>query len=675
MLDAHVIINLFDVLAQINVDNQLSLIAAEDPDKAITTERTVYARDPLRSISDDLDQLKLVPTYPASGKFQVISGRFYDRGVMYIFGGAEYEIKDLPRAAEVFLYVGILVDRMRHLTELYVSEDYGTLTEFHPGTVPVGVVRLRPNSETILSTDIVNLLPLYNYDTDHPADKMQAYIPCLPPNGSIILDRRPFYRTKLPIIDIWQTFGGTLATVTSHVFESKDDAIDLLNPDNSGIDYDDDRKGISIGKEETIEYAPMPVGPHVIYISASRGVDIYDGTFHEPVASFGRAAEIFNSDPIYTTIFVEPGIYTPTSTVIFTRSVTIQGSDTLSVRIVFKYGFIGFDFQGSPATWKNVTFLQEEVLPIPYTGVCMTAGYLLFYNCLFRNEPSYLQYPWIHTINVAFFNCIMHNLDKTYPAIMWMTLPTGSIAMWNNIIIGTWSNLFMIGGGSSNWWVSEANFGIWIMDPVHWDYRIIKNSPLDGGGTSDGGIGQDLDGSNPDLGIYGGGHASKVPVPRFPTKQPSVFRFAHGTLFTPVMERILNITAVIEVPSGTKVFAAVTFNGGGNWLRWNSEYAAWQQVDLRNLQITGNTFEELRTALVEYGAIVPQGEFAIAWGFYTEDPKVSPILKSFDVHFKVHPESYVPFDRTQVQLYVNNFAILVHNKTNREIKSLQVVAY
>ena len=671
MLDAHGMMLLFDLMIQTSVDDRLTLISEEFPNSAITTEKVVYSRDPLKSISDDLDMLKIVPTVPASNRVQALAGKFYDRGVLYIFGGATTDAFVMPREDMISVFIGYKVDRIRSVVSLYVSEDYGTLSEFHPEVIPAALVQIRPQATSIVSSDIISLLPYYNFDTYHPGDRMQTVIPCIPSGGSVILDRRPFYRNDLPIIDVYTVIDSTTIQKVTHSFLDDNTYEDVLNV-FPACQYFSHANGVGIRKQEIRNPINLAAATNILFVSAQYGLDINTGSKTQPIRTLEKAIELYNADSTFDTIFIDAGQYTIQQTLVVTRNITIIGHSIDKVDIQMIVPKVQFDFRCNSVELRTLLFHNSVHALASISSVIKFQNSAKIFNCVFRSTPGAIHYPYFTAINLSIYNSIIHNVDNERDAFLWDVFPSGLISIQNMVIIGRWNNVFQVSEYNLQFTLDDATTAM--VDPQRYNYLPVEGGRIHNTGSLNV-VGVDIDGSLTDIGVYGGQYASMFPIKKCPTNTPVVFRYALPTMYTPVMEKIHNIVLIGEMPQGTQIYGAVSFNGGGTWLKWDIHTAAWKEIVLSQLHIVGNTYDELIHRISTYASIVPKGELVFAWGLVTTNPDITPIIRSVEIRYTTKSQSYIPYDRNNLDIIVNEFAILIKNKTATQIKNLMVVAY
>ena len=671
MLDAHSIMLLFDLIVQTSVDDRLALISSNFPEAAITTERVVYARDPLKSISDDLDMLKIVPTFPPSNSVQAIAGKFYDRGVLYVFGGATTDAFVMPREDGVFVFIGYKVDRIRNHVSLYVSEDYGTLSEFHPEVVPAAIVHIKPQVTAITSDDIVNLLPYYNFDTHHPGDRMQITIPCIPPGGSVILDRRPFYRNDVPIIDIYKVAGAATVQKVNHVFSNDNTYEDLTNV-LPACQHFAHLNGVGIRKNEVRLPIDLPYAPNILYVSSQYGLDVNTGSKTQPLLTLEKAIELYNADSTFDTIFIDEGQYIIQQTLVINRDITIIGHSVDKVDIRMISPKLQLDFRCDNVELRTLLFHNSVHVVASTATLIKFQKNATIFNCVFRSTAGPLHYPYFSVTNLAIYNSILHNADNERNVKLWDVFPSGFVSMQNVVAIGGWDTPFQ--ASAYNFEVSLVDANTVMVDPQRYNYLPVVGGRMLNTGNSYN-VGANVDGTGTDIGVYGGRYASMYPLRKYPTNTLVVFRYALPTMYTPVMEKIHSMVLVGDMPSGTQIYGAVSFNGGGTWLKWDINTAAWKEIDLTRLHLVGNTYDELIHRISTYSTIVPKGELVFAWGFTTTNPDLTPIICSVETRYTTKSQSYVPYDRSKFDILINEFAILIKNNTLEQIKDLMIVAY
>lgn len=674
MIDAHALMLLFDQAQEYAVENRLMLISHEFPDRAITTETVVLARDPLKVIADDLDALKIVPTMPTSDQFMAIAGHFYSRGVLYRFSGATSGHITMPITVAQTLLVGYKINRLLRTVELYHTTVYGTLPEFHPDVMPAAVIRLRAGATEIRSEDILSILPLYDYDTSHPGDRTFSIIPCLLPRASTMIDHRPFYHDSPPILDIWQMYPQGTVQYVMQSFEKQSDLLDIIDPTDPKAVYDPELYGVTLRAEIIRDPIDLPGDASIIFVDPQYGQDINPGTKSQPVASIRIAVAIFNAMPEKTTIFLNPGIYQQNyDRLVFTRDIEIVGY-SLSADVRFSIQGRAWSFMGN-VRMRNLLLHNIAVPPSSDGTAIIMAGTnrIDMLNCVIRYWEGTERIPLLDLENLFMTNCVCHNPDDHFQARLYPTQPTGFLGQQNLVIIGNWSSPFQ--WDPSNYTTTNAAAYTALVDPQRYDYLPVKDGPLAGEGTY-ATVGANVDGSAPDIGVYGGQYASEFPIKGYPVNQPAIFKYSLSSMFSPVMDHITDIETSVGIPTGTQIYGAVSFNGGGTWLAWDQYTAAWVEIPIGEIHQRGNTYDDLVQRIIAMGQIIPKGEIVYAWALTTTTKDETPVMRYVKTSYETKVDSYVPFDRSKVQIMVNEFSILIQNVSDTEkILNLAIVAY
>lgn len=683
-------IYLQDMVVRRAVDDRLYFIqAGPDPEQQHTTESVVYARDPLQPIAQVLDSLKVIPSVPNSNSVVITAGWFYCQGLLYSFPGAP----DLPIHLSLHttstILVGLKIDRILNTVTPYVNVEHGKLPQILPDVVPLALVQVRAGATEILSDDIVDIRPFLHYDTASPADKKEIYIACLGPHEGISFSRQP-YHSGTPQLQVWQVVDKAQAGyVVSHDYR-KPEGYDeneegVFAPftalhQSEYLAYDDTLDGVSLRKlvtRQPIELFDRDDG--TVFVDPNGGAT-WPGTKDQPVATLAQAVDIARVKPEITTIFLSEGVYVVTTALLFPRPLALIGADPDKVIIrISQNGYfrvedavtfttklafytITLQFAGEIPDYANATLEYN---------VWIQANYVAFLNCVFRIiQGASPCAPLVRGLTDMFFsNCIFHN---PYPNLEGAEIYPGPVVdfrgVQNSIYIGPWDTVKI--ESSDNIDTDEQEPGLENM--ATYNYRPLVGSPcIDAGSTAE--VGLDVDGSLPDIGLYGGKYASMADIVRYPLQQLAVFRYPLQTLFAPVLGKLKNVAVEANIPANTEIYAAISFNGGKDWVSWDEATVGWKGTALATLHETGNTLVYLQTKLQNIDLTEYSGEVVLALGLYTQVVNRAPGVRTMRFTWEVSKEALTLYPLEKLDILVDGPAVMVRNATDEQVRDLVIV--
>lgn len=681
MAGFHEFIKYHDALARQEVDDRLYMIMDENEHPVRTTENTVYARDPLQCISNILDALKVVPVTPVTNKVAIVAGHFYCGGELYTFpGAASVEIPIHPYLP-TYIFVGLQVNKNTKEVTPWINTEYGVLPSYFPEILPLALIHKRPDADAFLSDDIIDIRPFQNFDVTIPRDKLEVEIDCLGPGEAVSFSRRP-YTGGAPFLQVWQRLGaGTVYNIV-HDYRRPEDSLDswrdfkpykeLLNGEY--LRYNPATDGVSL---DTLDRRlPVEFGnlPEVIFVSPL-GRDTWNGTKSTPVATIAQALSIANALPEKTTIWLDTGLYVCTSPLTFSRPITFVGKDPESVVVRFSSrGKLRFTYVGpEPVVFRTMNLQFYGQIQFPDTQEAWIHGDRVeVFNCVCRitSEASQCA-PFFGAISSLFFtNCIFHQehpVLNTVAKIWQDTMPSEFLGVQNSIYIGTWGHALQMGFSNIN-----AN----VVDPVLEDIVQRKYRPDFGSPCIDAGVftrvGNDIDGSLPDIGLYGGQFAALANNSVYPIGTLGVFRWPVQTLFGPMITSMHDIVDIVHKPANTEIYAAVSFNGGKTWVAWDIARAAWRLVQLDQLRTMGNTWEYMKEQLKRTDFTVYSEEIVIALGLWTSDPEQTPTVKYVEFQGDIDSTALTLYPMDQLDIFVNDTTVFLRNRLPGRVRNLVV---
>lgn len=668
-MDVHSLVLLTDQLSTAEIDARLYHIQ-NDKKWQGTTRNVVFGSDPLQDISVPLETLKVIPDDPPSKKIHVIGGVFYSRGEMYAVPGMISKDIIINSTATTYVYVGFKIDRNKGLVDLYTETTYGNMPAFHPDTFPCALVVIPPGFEKILSDFITDIRPWMNFDISHPNDRITVEIGCLSPGESQVFDRKPFHSGP-PLMSVYTRVPKAGVHTVIHTFDGLD-KVSVLSEDQPY--YNDLAEGLTL-IPITMRYPiTIPATPNVLFVSMLRGKPGWPGTLDKPVPDLKTAVDILNGMTGYDTIFVEEGIYMVKEVLTIDKPVQIVGQSPLKSIIRMALD-LPFGTLKMPAVFKTLQF-QWSVRAVSASSIIHAEQEVSFFNCVFKTLSSTSTALFLlNDSHRVLQNCVIHApyLNASPKPRFFDPRPTLSAwyeAIENNIILGEWNNPFptpynIIDDTLSN----TAGLEDFI------DYYLKPDSPSkDTGNISR--VGIDMDGSPPDIGLYGGQSSSMARVTKYNVGSMPVFRYHIQTLFSPVISKFLAIDPILGyAPIACQVYGAVSFNGGHTWLAWDEGTAAWKVVDLSKLDIQGNTWKELSTRLIQMGDIKPKGEIAFAWGLKTSDPDNTPVIKGVRFTVQSDGKALKPVYPDKIDMLISEGTVMVSNIGAERLQDIVIVCY
>lgn len=681
-------IYLQDMAARRAVDDRLYFIqAGVEHLQQQTTESVVFARDPLQPISKVLDSLKVIPSVPATNSIAITAGWFYCNGLLYAFPGSPNLAIHLSPDVTTTIFVGLKVNRTYHTVESYVNTEHGAMPSILPDVLPLALVQVRADATQILSDDIVDIRPFLHYDVSPPADKREVYIPCLGPMEGISFDRKP-YHTGAPQLQVWQKLGTTLSNYkVVHSYKKPVDYNEVESGEfipftplynGANLEYSQVYDGMRLKKIVTRNPVELFNRDADTVFVDPNGSDSWPGTKARPVMTLDQAISVVAVKPEITTIYLNTGVYVSTTPKLLNRAVTILGRDPESVILrMAGNGYIRVDGSDTTGTLRFQTVClqfsgQIATPPADASNMWIRANRLAYYNCVFRivSEAYACATLTLGYAYMFFTNCIFHN---PYPLLgSTARIYPDEVLNFNGV-----QNCVYIGDWVTTKIVSSNNIDSALVDPKlenipQFKYRPVYNSPCINAGTYNEVV-ADIDGSFPDIGLYGGQFASLADYAVYPLNKLAVFKYPLQSLFAPVLAKFASIAIEADIPTDTQIYGAVSFNGGKVWLTWNEGKAAWVAIELSQLVSSGNTMNYLRTKLQQIDLTEYHGEIILAIGLYTQDANKSPGVKTVTFTCDLSKDSLTPYPMDVLDVFVDDEAVYIRNRLDVQVRDLVVV--
>lgn len=677
-MNFHELIKLHDILTRQSIDDRLYFIMNEDPNLAVTTENTVHARSPLKPISDTLDMLLVSPNVPIDNTVNVSSGVFYSRGIPYVYAGGNSGPIDIDTFASTYVLICLAVDKVLGTTSLKVIAEYGNMPQFHSDIVPLALIHLASIDTKIKTDNIIDLRPWLHYDVAvSNLDRSIETISELKSGYSHTYSRKPHHSAP-PFINAYIDYDNTTGYRLTQKYSCIEDAIGIHN---SGLmAFNDIVHGITIKSNNN--RIPITLGglPEHIFVSAQFGKVNGTGTIIDPVLSLDAAASIFNSYPDKTTIYIGPGHYTITNTLTFDRSVLIIGHSTEEVKLIFTgtldNGIVVTDPIGKLEL--RTIKIQPNILAAP-DKILFITNYLTMFNCVYINYSRQHILPMVKTENLILSNCVFHNPEDSVVLDLWLPshLPNNFIGMQNLIILGRWAaGQFQGGPNNLSDQITSIKENLKLENIDEQKYR-----PMFGSNCIDTGtytlVNADIDGSAPDIGIYGGKYAAFPDIITVPIHEPVVFKHKISGLVSPIIKNFRSINVWLEKDSASmaELFGAISFNGGYEYVAWDSSTDAWKVIDIKKIHEQGNVWTDLVNRLLNMGDIVTKGEIVIAWGLISYSAAHSVTLRSVDYICGISDNARVVYPLYNLNVLVDDSSIMVTNTTADTIKNLTIVSW
>lgn len=663
MLDGHVQILLQDMLARRAIDDRLWFVQVGEGNQAVTTETVVSVMDPLKPVSQILDSLRVSPTSPASSFVIISSGAFYCRGTLYTFYGKTFGPLHLDLSMGTTAWIGLQINAVKITATASVIYGGAEQLVFHPNFLPLAVVSILPTRQVVLSADILDLRPFFSFDPAGPQDRVEAQISCIGAGESICIDRSPFHKGA-PIIQLYQKYlsGGFHDIV--HTYNSLSKGVGV--GDNAHlVDFDATYRGVTI--KPLVERLPndLPDAPTTIFVSAERGSSTNPGSKAQPVMTLADAVVLANANSAVTTIFIEAGIYTITDPLIFTNSVTIVGysPDDVQIRTRANQGAISCN---SDLRIEAISFRLKSYTSVDMPAV-FVAGSITMLNCSILHMDDNAMLPVYKADTLVLSNLVFHNLWSIGVSLFDVT-PSLFIGMHNIIVIGDWGDKFQV----SPTILYAASTELKLENPLLFKYRPLTGSVcLNTGSYAV--CGANKDGTQPDIGLYGGQYAALADVKRIPIGKLVLVRYAVQTMFAPVIHNFTFAQVIGEKPNGTEIYGCVSFDGGKNWVVWDEGTAAWKKVNPELLSIEGNTAQDLCTYIARVSNLGTRGEIVFLWGLFSTVSDKAPVITQCLFKARGSTGGYIPYSMENVEILVDDFSVLLRNKLDTPIRDLIVV--
>jgi len=677
----HELIQYYDALARNQVDERLYMIMDGEGQVQRTTENTVYARDPLQPISKCLDALKVVPTTPVSNAVTIVAGHFYCGGDLYVFPGITTLEITLHPYSPTTIFVGLRVNRNQKTVTPWVNVEYGVIPSHFPEVIPLALITKRANASEFLSDDIVDIRPFINYDVAIPRDRKEVEIACLGPGEAIAFSRRP-YHTGVPFLQVWQRLGMTApAYEVMHDYRQPSDSMEhwrdfrpytpLYN--SQYLAYDQIMDGVSLRKlthRAPIEFADLP---EIIFVSPM-GRDTWPGTKGRPVATLVQALSIAAAIPEKTTIWFDSATYIFTRELVFPRSLTLVGRDPTSVQFRFSSSgkFRCADFEPLILRTLGLYFYGQQQNPDGIPAWIATPNLEVF-NCICQiQHETAICAPFFSASRLFISNCVLNNpysvLNAT--ALIYETSinPPSTLGIQNTVYLGGWGQALM--GGPTNLHDQAIDPKFFSGDSDGY-FRPMLDSPCIDTGTF-AYVNFDIDGSPPDIGLYGGQYASMADNPAYPLNQPAVFKWPVQTFFGTMLQKFETITDMISIPADTRVQAVVSFTGGRTWVYWHEESAAWRLITWEQVLQFANSWTYLKAQLLREDLRDHTEEIVIAFVLSTMSDQRTPTVHWTNFKCKLDASTLVPYPQEELDIFVNDTSVFLRNRLPGKVRNLVV---
>lgn len=678
-MDVLTLVALHDQNARSEVDARLHFTQRAGGSLAGSTRNIIYATDPLKNISYPFEAIMTVPTDPPSNKVQLIGGHFFANGKLYSFPGMETPEIEIDLNQDTYVLTGIKIDPKTDRTDLYVQTTYGEYPFMDRDVVPSALIKIPHGFNSIVSGYIMDIRPFLHYNVSTPEDRAVIDISCINPKESVSFELMRNRRMP-PIINFYKKLPPEGTHTITHSFKAADDVV-VLGDDPVDVS---EEQGVTLKKQITAEAITMPDADNVLVVSAMTGSNFGDGTASAPLLTLTSAIERYNVMPQYDTIFVREGIYVMNTPVRVRRAVQIIGEAPTKVIVQFLDNSATL-ITSDPSV--GVVFRTMQFVSMAYArgataSVTMSfSGPTYFYNCIFKQASSTAILPFIRYSDwLRIANCVLHNPYRVSASQSAFYFPAESDALrfYNNYVIGPWKTPLPIDDDHRNY-RDDGTGSILMLDDFINYYPTDKTPYGVHDGLAVGSTHTDLDGKPISVGLYGGAYASLFRMAQYPIDQMPVFKYAYHTLFAPVIARFVEFVPLIPFISSTagcKVYGAVSFNGGHDWVVWDEYLGAWKRVaDLQTLDVNGNTAEELSTRLVNNGPITTKGEICFAWALKTNNPNYSPSIKGVQMRVKADADTLTPIQPETFDVWIAGDTIMVTNLADEKQNDVVIVAY
>lgn len=669
---------LLDQQAKSEVDARL-WFTADNGGIPNTTHNTIYAVDPLKSISDPLESMMTVPTDPPSTRLHMIGGRFFANGKLYVFPGMQSDKIVLSGTTDTYVLTGVRIDPLTDKTDFYCETYYGEWPFMDPAVIPSAIAIIPAGQTKIFSQFIIDLRPFIHYNVSTPEDRVVIDVACINPHESVAFQLMRNKRLP-PIMNFYKKMPPPGVQTILHELNGMD-KITVLTKDQP--EYDDAQGGIRLKYHLAMIPVDIPTGSNVIVVSAEDGKDSNPGTFDLPMSTIEGAIDRLNSDPQYDTLFILKGRYRPKKTLVLNRPCVIVGQDPHTCIFDLKDDR-PFLIANTPFTIRTMQF-QWSMPPSPNVQVLIEAHTdAYFFNCYFKHM-SINQVACMLLVyrNCWMSNCVIDNPNSSrYPSsISQFAQKTpgwdGNIfedKLENSFVAGEWTDPFISGISTRN--LIEQNGDNLSVEDREYFYPLPTSQAIDYGLSHR--VGLDMDGSPTDSGLYGGKYASGYKTRQYSLSDLPVFKYKIQTMFSPVIERFVSVTPIFSnFNNAGEIYGAVSFDGGHVWLSWNEALGAWKKVNrLDRLDVEGNTARDLAQRVVNMGPIPTKGEICFAWGIKTTNKLHSPVLRAIRYVVKANGDTLIPiYPESQLSVAVAEDTVMITNITDQNINDIVIVAY
>ena len=676
-MDVLTLVALHDQFVHSEIDHRLYFTQREGQ-MVESTRTVVYATDPLKDISNPLESLLTVPTDPPSKRVQLIGGHFFANGKLYVFPGMETDDIVIDMNQDTYVLTGVKIDPKTDKTDFYIQTTYGEYPFMDRDMVPSALIKIPAGFDTIMSGHIIDLRPFIHYNVSTPEDRAVIDVSCINPKESVTFELMRNRRTP-PIMNFYKKVPPEGTHTITHSFKSMDDII-LLGDDPAECT---EAGGVTLKRQITANPITMPDSPSTIFVSPLTGSDYNDGSASYPLASLGAAIDRYNGMSQYDTILLYEGIYSLNVPKVITRDCLIVGEapTKVSIRFADNRQTVLTNVLGTRTKFRTIQFLNAAPKQAGSVSFLMEfEGDVDFNNCIFKQTTSAEVLAYLkHHRNFKAINCIIHNpyyAAANARSFFYITeSPFGIPSILNSFVIGQWKTVFTTGLATRTH-IDTGNGSSLQLEDLTSYYHTPSTTALHSGLPVDG-IDTDLDGSLISPGLYGGPYASMFRTWTYPINEMPVFRYTYHTLYSPIISRFVSVTPIMNfISAECKVFGALSFNGGHDWVVWDEFLGAWKRIaDLETLDVNGNSAEDLCYRLVNNGPITTNGELCFAWALKSSNPAVSPHLYGVSMTVKADADTLTPIQPENLSVYVAGDTVMVTNLSDEKQNDVVIVAY
>lgn len=536
-----------------------------------TTSTVNHSVDPLRNLQI-LDALLVTPTDTPSKDIVIQAGNFYCRGALYTYPGKQVSIPQTETNPEnpIYIYIGLNVTKTE-IKEYIHPFYYEQEPVLPPNIFPLALICYKGNE--IFSYDIKDLRPYWNFDLTFPPDRNINYIPWFEKNTSTVIDRRPLFHDKAPLVAVYTKSKPEPIQIV-HKFHNATSFMGLKDYKYQPT-YDPSNEGATIN----YNYKMFPINyiddGKTVYVSIEEGSYNGTGTINSPYISLEQAIHHVNSLPIFKTIFIKRGQYILNTELTVKTPITIIGESPHIVKLIVTHNHniiksefdltiktVGLDLRPLPGGNPNTTYIET-------TDNMIVKNTLIELAYCDRNIPSLFR----ATASLFITNCVFNNKYTPNPNSIY----TSSIYSWspnttiqNSIQIGAWEEQLL----ASNACINSTTDPVISNDEY---YRPLAGSPCIDKGIWEG-AGTDKDGTMTDIGLYGGEDAAEAMEKIFPTGMPFPVIHVVDDIKPRAFSKITDIEVEAVIPESTYIRALVRINKHHELCTWDETKDNWIPV-------------------------------------------------------------------------------------------------